>query len=94
MAVTHRPCDMMMSTASSTRCRSDSSDVSRMRSWAGGSSSSIPVILAARDCRQQGGGMYSCNSWLRGTADNKEEGCIHVTLGCEGLQTTRRDVFM
>ena len=47
---TYRPCDMMMSTASSTRCRSDSSEVRRIRSWAGGRSNNIPVILAARDC--------------------------------------------
>ena len=48
---TYRPCDMMMSTASSTRCRSDSSEVRRIRSWAGGRSSNIPVIFAASDCR-------------------------------------------
>ena len=44
------PCVMMMSTASSTRCRNVSSDVSIRMSWVGGSSISMPVILAASDC--------------------------------------------
>lgn len=53
MFLIHLPWVMRSSMASSTRALSESSLASSSSSWAGDSSSSIPVILLAKACREK-----------------------------------------